>query len=54
MQPQCVRVLHALSGGLAVIGVLLAEETLLPWASVACVGVVVLMMRVRRFILGFS
>jgi UDP-GlcNAc:undecaprenyl-phosphate GlcNAc-1-phosphate transferase len=54
MQPQCVRVLHAISAALAIVGILLEGEGLLLWASAACICVVFLMMGIRRFILGFS
>ncbi len=52
--PQCGGVLILISAGLGAVGVLLSVERFLPAASIACVAVVFLLMRIRQFIVDCS
>ena len=52
--PQCTRILLWISAGLSCIGALLSAERFAIWAAFACVGVVLLLVGIRRFILNFS
>ncbi len=48
--PECVSLLLAVSASLSGVGLLLSTEALLPYAAIACVGAVVVLLRVRAYI----